>query len=303
MTQSLRVRRFLVLIVVVPVVAMAVTGCAKRSAVSPEPGVATSDGALKGKGLPAGTSGTSSSAPASTPTADQQAVTDRKIIFTASLSLDVVDAEKAFSNCAILVAKYGGFVAQSSLQKSDTQVLATAVLRVPAAKATQLMNDLAELGTVTSRSSGSDDVTSQYIDIQARLKVLRAEEAQLVGFLKKATNIKDMLAVQEQLGSVRTQIEQYEGQQRYMDNATSLATVTAQLAQTTEVFVAPRGFGSAFVQSLARFGHGLAAFWTWLGGSAVCIVFYGLLIWALAWVVLRLRQRRSHRSPPPQNWR
>ncbi|WP_279386284.1 DUF4349 domain-containing protein [Candidatus Cryosericum hinesii] len=222
-------------------------------------------------------------------------------MFNASLSLDVVDAEKAFSDCEILVAKYGGFVAQSSLQKSDTQVLATAVLRVPAAKATQLMNDLAGLGTVTSRSSGSDDVTSQYIDIQARLKVLRAEEAQLVEFLKKATNIKDMLAVQEQLGSVRTQIEQYEGQQRYMDNATSLATVTAQLAQTTEVFVAPRGFGSAFVQSLARFGHGLAAFWTWLGGSAVFLVFYGLLIWALAWIVLRLRKRHSRKSLPPQN--
>jgi hypothetical protein len=303
MTQSLKVRRFLALILVVAVAAMVVTGCAKRSAVSPEPGVQTSNGALKG--LPAGTSDTSSPTlaptPAPTTTVDGQAAIDRKIIFNASLSLDVVDAEKAFSDCEILVAKYGGFVAQSSLQKSDTQVLATAVLRVPAAKATQLMNDLAGLGTVTSRSSGSDDVTSQYIDIQARLKVLRAEEAQLVEFLKKATNIKDMLAVQEQLGSVRTQIEQYEGQQRYMDNATSLATVTAQLAQTTEVFVAPRGFGSAFVQSLARFGHGLAAFWTWLGGSAVFIVFYGLLIWALAWIVLRLRKRHSRKSLPPQN--
>lgn len=301
MTQSLRVRRFLALIIAVAFVVIAVTGCAKRSAVSPEPGVATSDGGLKGKGLPAVPPGTSSSAPASTPTADQQAVTDRKIIFTASLSLDVVDAEKAFSNCEILVAKYGGFVAQSSLQKSDTQVLATAVLRVPAARVTELMNSLAGLGTVTSRSSGSDDITSQYIDIQARLKVLRAEEQQLVGFLKKATNIKDMLAVQEQLRTVRTEIEQYEGQQRYMDNATSLATVTAQLVQTTDAFVAPRGFGSAFVQSLARFGHGLAAFWTWFGGSVLFIAFYGLLIWALAWIILRLIKRHSHRNLPPQD--
>jgi len=299
MTQSLRVRRFLALILVVAIAAIAVTGCAKRSAVSPEPGVQTSNGVLKG--LPAGTSDTSSPALAPTAPVAQQAAIDRKIIFNASLSLDVVDAEKAFSDCEILVAKYGGFVAQSSLQKSDTQVLATAVLRVPAAKATQLMNDLAGLGTVTSRSSGSDDVTSQYIDIQARLKVLRAEEEQLLGFLKKATSIKDMLAVQEQLSSVRTQIEQYEGQQRYMDNAASLATVTAELTQTTEVFVAPRGFGSAFVASLARFGHALAAFWTWLGGSAVFLVFYGLLIWALAWIVLRLRKRHSHRKLPPQN--
>src|SRR5450830_343489 len=296
MTQSVRVRRFLALILVVAVVGMGASGCAKRAAVLPG-----FDSATSGKGNSLEASRTESSAPASTTTTEQQAVTDRKIIFNASLSLDVVDAEKAFSDCEVLAATYGGFVAESSLQKSDTQVLATAVLRVPADKATQLMNDLAGLGTVTSRSSGSEDVTSQYIDIQARLKVLRAEEEQLVGFLKKATNIKDMLAVQEQLRTVRTEIEQYEGQQRYMDNATSLATVTVQLVQTTEVFVAPRGFGSAFVQSLARFGHGLAAFWTWFGGSVVFIAFYGLLIWALAWIILRLRQRRSHRSPPPQN--
>jgi hypothetical protein len=279
---------------------MGVSGCAKRAAVSPGFDSATS-GSVQNKGTSLGAAGTESSAPVVTTTADQQALTDRKIIFNASLSLDVVDAEKAFSSCEALAAKYGGFVAQSSLQKSDIQVLATAVLRVPSARVTQLMSDLAELGTVTSRSSGSEDVTSQYIDIQARLKVLRAEEEQLVGFLKKATNIKDMLAVQEQLGSVRTEIEQYEGQQRYMDNATSLATVTVQLTQTTEAFVAPRGFGSAFVQSLARFGHGLAAFWTWLGGSAVFIAFYGLLIWVLAWIILRLRKHRSHRSLPPQN--
>jgi hypothetical protein len=300
MTKSPRVCRFFALILVVAVMGMGVSGCAKRAAVSPGFDSATS-GSVLNKGTSVGAAGTESLAPAPATTADQQALTDRKIIFNASLSLDVVDAEKALSDCEILVAKYGGFVAQSSLQKSDTQVLATIVLRVPSAQVTQLMTGLAGLGTITSRSSGSEDVTSQYIDIQARLKVLRAEEEQLVGFLKKATNIKDMLAVQEQLGSVRTQIEQYEGQQRYMDNATSLATVTVQLTQTTEAFVAPRGFGSAFVQSLARFGHGLAAFWTWLGGSAVFIAFYGLLIWALAWIILRLRKHRSHRSLPPQN--
>ena len=300
MTQSVRVRRFLALILVVAVVGMGVSGCAKR--ISASPGF---DSALSGntvdKGTSAGATGTESLAQVPKTAADLQAATDRKIIFNASLSLDVVDAEKAFSGCEALAAKYGGFVAQSSLQKSDTQVLATATLRVPSARVTQLITDLAGLGTVTSRSSGSEDVTSQYIDIQARLKVLRAEEEQLVGFLKKATNIKDMLAVQEQLGSVRTEIEQYEGQQRYMDNATSLATVTAQLVQTTEAFVAPRGFWSAFVQSLARFGHGLAAFWTWFGGAAIFLAFYGLLIWAVVWIVLKLRKRRLPRNLPPQN--
>lgn len=295
MALNARLRWFLVLILIVGVIAAG--GCAK-SASTPQ-----RDGAgMSGDTLNSFTdfSGTKSAASVPSVATEQAASADRKIIFNASLALDVLDAEKTLSTCELLVVKYGGFVAQSSLQKSDTRVVGTATLRVPAEKVNQLMDSLAELGTVTSRSSGSEDITSQYIDLQARLKVLRAEEEQLVTFLKKAADIKEMLAVQEQLRAVRTEIEQDEGQQRYMDNATSLATVTVQLVQTTEAFVAPRGFGSAFVQSLVRFGHGLAAFWTWLGGSIVFIVFYGLLLWALAWVALRMMRRRAHKDQPPQ---
>jgi hypothetical protein len=297
MNRLLRVRRLVVYALLLAVLTVAV-GCAKRSEFSSAgQGSTASSGALldqsSSKGVPK-TSTTGSG------TVESSAV-DRKIIFTASLTIDVLDAEKSFKDAETLATKYGGFVAQSSLQRTDTQVTATAVLRVPATKVTELMDELVALGMVTGRSSGSEDVTSTYIDIQARLKVLRAEEEQLVTFLKKATTIKDMLAVQEQLRTVRTEIEQYEGQQRYMDSATSLATVNVQLVQTTAAFVAPRGFGSAFAQSLARFGQGLAAFWTWLGGSLVFLVFYGLLAWGLCWLVLRRVRRRSRKSVPGQN--
>ena len=258
--------------------------------------MATSNGAL---GQNSFKGATESSAP------DSGSVTtsavDRKIIFTGRLAVKVLDAEASFKSSEALAAKYDGFVAESSLQRGDTQVTAAAVLRVPAAKVSLLMDDLAGLGTVTVRSSGSEDITSTYIDVEARLKVLRAEEEQLVTFLKKATTIKDMLAVQEQLRTVRTDIEQYEGQQRYMDNATSLATVNVELVQTTAAFVAPEGFGSAFAQSLARFGQGFRAFWTWLGGSLVFIVFYGLVMLGLGAVVLRIARRRARRSVSGQN--
>lgn len=263
-------------------------GCASRSASlgTKDSGRTTTGMSFQGYDKAASETPVIASNPSDSTTAD------RKIIFTATLTVDVSDAEKAFRNAESLAAKWGGFIAQSSLRKGDTQVTAHLTLRVPAAKATQLIDELSALGTVTDRNSGSEDVTSAYIDVQARLKVLRAEEEQLTAFLKKATTIKDMLAVEEQLKTVRTEIEQYEGQQRYMDNATSLATVDVDLVQTTGSFVAPRGFWSAFVQSLARFGHGLAAFWTWLGGSLVFIVFYGLLFGGATWLTVGILRRR-----------
>ena len=296
MSGFMHVRRLLVCVLLL-VALTAVAGCARRSGSSSlGEGAVTSSGALDQnsfKGTPTTSTPESGSATTST--------VDRKIIFTAHLALKVSDAEASFRNAESLVAKYGGFVAESSLQRGDTQVTATAVLRVPAAKVSQLVDDLEGLGTVTARSSGSEDVTSTYIDLQARLKVLRAEEEQLVAFLKKAATIKDMLSVQEQLQTVRTQIEQYEGQQRYMDNATSLATVNVELVQTDAAFVAPQGFGSAFTQSLARFAQGVRTFWTWLGGSLVFIVFYGLLAVGLCAVVLRVVRRRTRTGASGQS--
>ncbi|MHB8070904.1 MAG: DUF4349 domain-containing protein [Candidatus Cryosericum sp.] len=289
MNRFLCVRRLVVCVLLLAVMA-ALGGCAKRSSYSTSTG-ALDQGAFKGA-PEASTTGSGTAA---------SLTVDRKIIFTSDLTIDVSDAEQSLKNAETLAMKYGGFVAQSSLQRSDTQVKATAVLRVPAAKVSQVTDELAALGTVTGRSSGSEDVTSTYIDVQARLKVLRAEEEQLVAFLKKATTIKDMLAVQEQLRTVRTEIEQYEGQQRYMDNATSLASISVQLVQTTAAFVTPKGFGSAFAQSLARFGQGLRAFWTWLGGSLVFLVFYGLLALGLCMLVLRVIHRRGRRGVSGQS--
>ncbi len=285
------VRRLVICVLLL--LALAVTGgCARRAGISSvrqdtagSYGMQDQDSSKSTSKTPTAESNTTGSSPA-----------DRKIIFTVSVALDVADAEKSFKNAEALAARYGGYVAQSSLQRTDAQVRATAVLRVPVTKVSQLMDEMTALGTVTDRSSGSEDVTSAYIDLQARLKVLRAEEEQLVTFLKKATTIKDMLAIQEQLRTVRTEIEQYEGQQRYMDNATSLATINVQLVQTTAAFVAPRGFGSAFVQSLVRFGQGLASFWTWIGASLVFIVFYGALASGLCWLVLRFVRRHARKD-------
>ncbi len=119
MTQSVRERRFLGLILVIAMVAIGASGCAKRSSVLPG-----FDSATSGNTVDKGTIGTESSAPPSFTSVDQPA-TDRKIIFNASLALDVDDAEKAFSDCEAHAAKYGGFRGRVDPPKSDTQVVAT----------------------------------------------------------------------------------------------------------------------------------------------------------------------------------
>lgn len=257
----------------------------------------------KGQGLATNDAGTiASSAPSSTEEqtgAEETDIANRKIIFNAEAALDVTDVQKAFQSCQDLASRQGGYIAQSSLQKSDAAIVATLTARVPAGKLDAFLNGVSTLGTITQKSISSQDVTSQYIDVDARLTVLRAEEQQLLAFLKKATTIKDMLSVEQQLSSVRTQIEQYEGQQRYLDKATSLATVTIELTQTIAQYVTPRGFLSAFQQSLVRFGHGVSAFWTWLGGSLLFILFYVVILSAVLCGLVRLLRRLSRKKHVP----
>ena len=293
MQKGVRFRQVLALVIVCVLTVTLLGGCSRQAFQTPAVDQTST-------GRESGFLGSSDKASSSgvTPTSEQTIV-DRKIVMNASIGLDVADAEKTVADCEKLAEKLGGYVAESSLRKSDDRVVGSVTVRIPAATTAQALQELAALGTVTSRSSGSQDVTAQYIDIEARLKVLRAEEEQLLGFLKKAGTIKDMLAVQEQLGTVRTEIEQYEGQQRYLDNATSLATVNVELVQTVAVFVSPRGFGEAFVDSLVRFGHGLATFWTWLGGAIVYLVFYGLLLWGGALLVRKVARRRPGKPLPP----
>ena len=293
MQKGVRFRQVLALVIVCVLTVTLLGGCSRQAFQTPAVDQTST-------GRESGFLGSSDKASSSgvTPTSEQTIV-DRKIVMNASIGLDVADAEKTVADCEKLAEKLGGYVAESSLRKSDDRVVGSVTVRIPAATTAQALRELAALGTVTSRSSGSQDVTAQYIDIEARLKVLRAEEEQLLGFLKKAGTIKDMLAVQEQLGTVRTQIEQYEGQQRYLDSATSLATVSVELVQTVAVFVSPRGFGEAFVDSLVRFGHGLATFWTWLGGAIVYLVFYGLLLWGGALLVRKVARRRPGKPLPP----
>lgn len=81
-------------------------------------------------------------------------------------------------------------------------------------------------GEVTYANIGTNDLTEQYIDITSRLANLRQVETQLVEILKSASTIQDILAVQKELNTVRSDIERYEAQKRYFDSQTDYAYIS-----------------------------------------------------------------------------
>ena len=122
----------------------------------------------------------------------------------------------------------GGFVLSSQTQGSSSGSL---TLRVPSAAFDQTLVHLRALGVPTSSTVTGKDVTNQYVDYQAHLEVLESRRAVLLRLMAKATTIGETIAVENELNDVQLQIDQIEGELRFLDDQVAQATIDVQLLE------------------------------------------------------------------------
>jgi hypothetical protein len=158
-----------------------------------------------------------------------------KVIQVATLSLSVERGRfnETVDRARTIAAGLGGFVTASSASQGTDQrlVRGSLVVRVPQRSYAQAMARLAELGRVTGREESGQDVSQQYVDLEARERHLEAVERQLLGFLSKTETVADALIVQDRLNQVQLQLEEVRGQLRYLDDQTSFSTITLNVAE------------------------------------------------------------------------
>jgi hypothetical protein len=154
------------------------------------------------------------------------------IVKTAQISVEVKKDgfETAFDTATMIAGRYGGYVQDSSSQGTEAKS-GELTIRIPASSFEQAMNDLRRLGSVRSQSVSGQDVTSQFVDLSARLRTWQAQEAVLLRLMRQATTIESTLRVQNELQDVQFRIEQIKGQLRVLENQTSLATIQVTLRE------------------------------------------------------------------------
>jgi Domain of unknown function (DUF4349) len=150
-------------------------------------------------------------------------------------ALDVRIARHAFGTTigriTTIAASAGGFIADAKTFESAAVPSGTITIRIPSARFNATVTKLRALGTVVSASTRGVDVSGQYTDLQARLRAVTATREQFLAVLSRATNIGDILAVQDRILGVQTEIEQREGQIRQLDDQTTYGTVTVSVAE------------------------------------------------------------------------
>ena len=220
------IRRAVLLLAVV-LLAIAASACGSES--SQEEGVG---GSTENLAAPPAAEGEDVSAQPDAGSSSQVsgASLERKIIQTASMTLQVKDVAQAFQEVTRVADGAGGFLGSSSFSNQDEEQVASATIRVPATRYQEVLASLRGLATkVESEESQATDVTEEYTDLGSRLRNLQAAETQYLGFLERAKDIGEVLQVQDRLNTVRADIEQVQGRINLLDSLSDMSTITVHL--------------------------------------------------------------------------
>jgi len=229
------------------------------------------------------------------------------IVRTGQLDLEVAVLDDALGAAEKAVAAAGGYVAASMRQGDGERAGASVTYRIPADGWEATLAALRAIGTkVLAEQTASEEVTSQVVDLGARLVNLRTTEAALQAIMAKATKISDILEVQAQLTGVRGEIEQLTAQKQALEKQAALATLTVGFALPPVVAVTqvregwdPAADVDRAAATLVGLGQGVAsaAIWAAIVVAPLALVL-GLAI-GLAWLVARRLRPRSTSPAPP----
>jgi hypothetical protein len=163
---------------------------------------------------------------------------ERKLIQNGALSLIVDRVEDAVTKLSSIAEKLGGRIDSVNLDNSGgaAKKRATAVMRVPAVNFGSGMEQAKGIALkVLHENISTEDITEKFIDMQARLKNLRAEETQYLDIMQKAVRIEDVLKVSQRLYMVRQQIEQLQGQMNYLSRQVDMSVITVELSSDPDI--------------------------------------------------------------------
>lgn len=235
------------------------------------------------------------------------ALNNRKVILNASVSMEVDDFDGAYTKIKAMIAPYG-YVQETSISKDkhypDNSVdyiyvsRGVIVIRVDAEKFEETMENLSGIGTVTDEKRGSDDITYQYTDTEARIRLLEDEKERLEKYLEDETKDADYIfKIQSRLTEILYQIENYKGTIQKWDDLVSLSTITVDMREKVpgqkprKEYTYWDRLGDSFENALEFCGDVVI----FLISAIPILLVLGALSVAV-WVFIRMLMRKSYKN-------
>ena len=155
---------------------------------------------------------------------------ERMIIRTATLALEAENTDATTQKVKGVVEASKGYIVETNANGGEGWSSVSVTARVPATAFDATLEALRALGTVTSEQIQGQDVTEEFVDLSARLKVQRALEERMLQLLQTAASVEDTIQVERELARIREVIERMEGRTKFLKDQTSMSTITVNVA-------------------------------------------------------------------------
>jgi hypothetical protein len=234
-------------------------------------------------------------------------VTDPALIIrTGGLTIEVSGVDESIVRAGAAITAIGGYVSGSQQSRDGDRSVASVTYGIPSGRWDDALAAMKALGKVLEGQTSSAEVTTQVLDLGARIDNLKASERALQSIMVRATKIPDILSVQSQLTAVRGEIEQLSTQQAHLREQAALSTLTVlfqtpavpKVVETSQGWNAGTEFDHA-VGQLLGLGQGLATAGIWLVIVVLPLAIVAFVLLGIAAIVARrLRRMRDLAAPP-----
>jgi hypothetical protein len=234
-------------------------------------------------------------APAAAPVTIAGSGIETKIIKTAYITIEVKDVTGSVETLKTLVVSKNGYVSSSSISEGYNKRLSgTVVLRIPQSEFDTTLTGVKAIGTVKSVSTQGEDVTEEYVDIQAQKSSYQNQLAQYNEIMKKAVKVSDVIEIQQQIDRVQTNLNQLEGRLKYLNSRIDMSTITVTLQEPEPVG------GNTGYDFITTINEAIDGF---VGSVKAIIVMFGMLLpfvilgGIVYWIYRRMKGKQPVKPP------
>jgi hypothetical protein len=240
-----------------------------------------------------GTMDASTEMKTSEPIPDPSRVTpqaDKKIIRNATVRIQVKDHNQSLANIEKIIQQQGAYLASSNVQNTNESIQSNMTIRIKSDQFDPLLDLLMkEAIYIDYKNVNAEDVTTQFIDTEARLKAKKEVEKRYMELLKQAKKVEEIIQIEAQLGVIREEIEAKEGVLKYLNDQVAFSTINLEIYERIEGQIQPEdGFFSKISKGIQKGWYLLLDF--------IVGVFYLWPFLILIGIVIYLIRRRRKKS-------
>ncbi len=188
-------------------------------------------------------------------------IQEQKIIKTARLAFEAKDVEATHKKIIQLASEYKGLVQSDNSGKDYNRIFKNLIIRVPTENFQQFIDGISEgVEYFDQKDISRQDVSEEFIDLEARLKAKRELEKRYLELLKQAKNVKELLEIERELSIIREEIEAKQGRLQYLQSQVSMSTISIEFYKTTAETGITQSYGQKMKNALQGGWNGISVF-------------------------------------------